>query len=140
MTKLLTSGILFSTAVNAVVVAKPLILGALLAVLLYYDFSASPLVSGIFWSVSLILFSEFDLSVSYLVFKTNPLVLILFDFVTNLSYTVFLTITLFTTIDAGFDLPISILSTSDFKLPKSDFSAYLDVSIPAAFFKSVFVA
>ena len=93
MTKLLTSGILFSTAVNAIVVAKPLILGALLAVsvilILYYDFSTSPLVSGIFWSVSLILFSEFDLSVSYLVFKTNPLVLILFDFVTNLSYTVF---------------------------------------------------
>ena len=144
MTKLLTSGILFSTTVNAVVVAKPLILGALLAVsvilILYYDFSTSPLVSGIFWSVSLILFSEFDLSVSYLVFKTNPLVLILFDFATNLSYTVFLTITLFTTVDAGFDLPISILSTSDFKLPKSDFSAYLDVSIPAAFFKSVFVA
>ena len=93
MTKLLTSGILFSTTVNAVVVAKPLILGALLAVsvilILYYDFSTSPLVSGIFWSVSLILFSEFDLSVSYLVFKTNPLVLILFDFATNLSYTVF---------------------------------------------------
>ena len=64
MTKLITSVILFSTAVNAVVVAKSLILGALPAVsvilILYYDFLTSPLVSEIFLSVSLISFSEFD--------------------------------------------------------------------------------
>ena len=40
------------------------------------------LVSGVF-------FSKSDLSVSYLVFKTNPVVSISFTFVTNLSYTVF---------------------------------------------------
>ena len=36
-------------------------------------------------------FSKSDLSASYLIFKTNPLVSILFTFATNLSYTVFLT-------------------------------------------------
>ena len=56
-------GILFSTAFNWVLVAKPLTSG--------------------------ILFSNSDLSVSYLVFKTNPLVSILFTLVTNLSYASF---------------------------------------------------
>ena len=45
-------------------------------------FLTSLLVSGI-------LFSKFGLSVSNLVFKTNPLVSIAFTFTTNLSYTVF---------------------------------------------------
>ena len=38
-----------------------------------------------------ILFSNSDLSVSYLVFKTNALLPILFTLATNLSYTSFLT-------------------------------------------------
>ena len=95
----------------------------------------------------MIFFSKSDLFVLYLVFKTNPVVSILFTFETNLSYTVFLTTSFFTTlfslfksIGAVFNLSISILSTSVFNLDKFDFNARLDVSIPVAFFKSVFVA
>ena len=80
-------------------------------------------------------------------FKTNPLVSLLFTFATNLLCNVFLTILLFTillsllkSIGKGFILSISIFSTSAFKLAKSDFAANLEVSIPIAFFKSVFVA
>ena len=71
MTKLLTLGILFSAAVNAEVVTKPLILGILpsisLTLVLKSDFSTRLLVSRI-------LFSNSALSVWYLAFKTNPLV------------------------------------------------------------------
>ena len=42
------------------------------------------------------LFSNSDLSVLYLVFKTNQLVSILFTLATSLSYSVFLTIPFFT--------------------------------------------
>ena len=94
-TKLLTSGILFSTAVNAKLVATSVILGILpsISVILAFKsvFLARSLVSGIFLSESLILFSKFDLSVSYVVFKTNPVVSMLFTLATNLSYSVFLT-------------------------------------------------
>ena len=86
LTKRLILGILFSTAVNAASVAKPLILGILPSILvtlaLYPVFLTSPLVSGI-------LFSNSVLSVSYLAFKTNQLVSVLFTLATNLSYTVF---------------------------------------------------
>ena len=97
-------------------------------------------------SPPLIFSSGFDLSVSYLVFKIIPLVWILYIFETNLSYTVFLTASLFTTLlslltSAGtINLSMPILSTSAFKLVKSDFAARLDISTHAAFFKSVFVA
>ena len=71
------------------------------------------------------MFSNFDLSVPHLVFKTNPLVLILSTLATNLSYTSFLTTSLFTTslsliksIGTDADLSISNLSTSVFKLAK----------------------
>ena len=61
---------LFSTAVNAELVAKPVILGILfsISVILAFKsvFLASSLVSGIFLSASLIFFSKSDLSVSYL--------------------------------------------------------------------------
>ena len=71
LTKLLTSGILFSTSVNAELVAKALTLGILpfISVILALQsvFLKSPLVSEIFFSYS-------DLSISYLVFKTNPIV------------------------------------------------------------------
>ena len=54
MTKLLTLGILFSTAVNAEVVAKPLTLGILssisLTLALWSDFLTRLLTSGIFFS------------------------------------------------------------------------------------------
>ena len=55
---------------------------------------------------------------SYSVFKTNPLVSILFTLVTNLSYAVFLTTSFFTTslsllklTGIGINLSISNLST-----------------------------
>ena len=61
--------------------------------------------------------------------------------VTNLSYTLFLTTLLSTTLlslnkskGTVFNLSISILSTIDFKLAKSHFAAKLDVSTPVAFF------
>ena len=50
-----------------------------------------------FFFASLIFISKSDLSVSYLVFKTNPLVSILFTFATNLLYTGFLTTLVFST-------------------------------------------
>ena len=97
MTKLLTSGILFSTAVNAELVAKPVILGILPSISVFLAFKsvsflARLLVSGIFLSASLIFFSNSDLSISYVAFKTNSVVPMLFTLATNLSYTVFLTI------------------------------------------------
>ena len=94
-------------------------------------------------SASLISFCKYDLPVSYFVFKANPLVLILF-IATNLSHTVFLTKLLFTTLlnllkstGTVFNLVTSILSTSAFKLAKSDFASNLDVITPVSFFKSV---
>ena len=66
---------------------------------------------------------------------------------TGLSYTVFLTTSFFTTslsllksTGTGTNLSISNLSTSVFKLTKSDCAANLDASVPVAFFKSAFVA
>ena len=61
-------------------------------------FLASSLVSGTFLSASLTFFCKSDLSVSYLVFKTNPVVSMLFTLATNLSYTVFLATSFFTTL------------------------------------------
>ena len=100
MTKLLTFGILLSTAVNAELVAKPVILGILfsISVILAFKSVARSLVSEIFFSVSLNFFSRFDLSVSYLFFKTNPVVSMLSTFVTNLLFSVFLTKSFFTTL------------------------------------------
>ena len=64
LTKVLTSGILLSTAVNAELVAKPPKLGVLLSIsvilVLLFVFVTSPLVSGISWSLSLIFFSKYD--------------------------------------------------------------------------------
>ena len=86
LTRLLTLGILFSTAVNAELVAKPVMLGILLSVSVILEFKsaflARSLVSGIFLSISLIFFSKSDFSVSYLVFKTNPVVSMLSTFAT----------------------------------------------------------
>ena len=135
MTRLLTSGILFSTAVNAVLVAKPEVLGISLSI------SVILALHCLFLSASLILFSKIYLSVSHLVFKTNLLVSILFTISTNLSYTVFLTNSLFTTLlsllkstGTVFNLSISILSISAYRLAESDFATRLDESTPVAFF------
>ena len=72
---------------------------------------------------------------SHLVYKTNPLVLILFTFSTNLSYTVFLTKSVFTTPitllkseETGTNFSMSNISTSAFKLIKFVFNAKLEVS------------
>ena len=80
-----------------------------------------------------IFFFKSDLFVSYLVFKTNPLASILFTLTTNLSYTVFLTTLLLTTllsliksIEALFDLSTSILPISAFKPAKSNFATNLE--------------
>ena len=71
----------------------------------------------------------------------------LFTLATNLSYTVFLTTSFFTTLlsfakslGTGVNLSISSLSTSVFKLAKFDFSAKLLTSTCDILFKSVFVA
>ena len=87
---MLTFGILFSTVVNAVFVAKLLTSGILFSNSVSFAFLTKSVTSGI-------LFSNSDLSVSYLVFKTNPLVSILFTLATNLSYTSFITTLFFTT-------------------------------------------
>ena len=77
---------------------------------------------------------------SYLVFKTNSLVLIAFAFATNSSYTFSITTSLFTALlshlnqqEQVFDLSTFILFTSAFKLAWSDFAARLDVSSHAVF-------
>ena len=84
------------------------------------------------------------------VLETNPSLLnflIAFTLVTNLLCTVFLikplptkTTDLLKSVGTVFGLPTSILSTSTFKLAKSNFAAKLDVSTPVALFKSTFDA
>ena len=102
-------------------------------------FLTRPLVSGI-------LFSNSDLSVSYLVFKTNPLVSILFTLATNLLYTSFLTTSFFTrslsllkSTGTGTNLSISNLSTPVFKVGKFVFNAKLEVATCEMFLMSGFV-
>ena len=144
MTKLLVLGILFSTVVNAVFVAKLLISGILFSnsviLVLQSVFLTRLLILGI-------LFSNSVLSVLYLVFNTKSLVSILFNLATNLSYTVFLTTWFFTTslnllksTVTGTNFSISNLSTSVFKLAKFVFNAKLEVSTCEIFLISVFVA
>ena len=96
---------------------------------------------------SAILFSNSDLFVSYLVFNANPLVSMLFTFVTNLSCKVFLTTSFFTTslslinsTGTGTNLSMSNLSTSFIKLARFVFNAKLEVSTCEIFLMSLFVA
>ena len=74
-------------------------------------------------------FSNFNLSTTYLVFKRNPLVSILFTWLTNFLYSVFLITPFFTTLDnllkstgTIFSLSVSNISTSVFKLAKFVFN------------------
>ena len=99
-------------------------------------------------SVTLVFLSfNSDFSVSYLVFKTKPLVSKLFTLVTYLSYISFLTTSFFTTslsllksTGTGTNLSTSNLSTSVFKLSRFVFNANLEVSICEIFLMSAFVA
>ena len=132
-------GILFSIAVNAVFVAKPLILGILPSI------SFILALQSVFLTRSLVLgtlFSIPDLSLSYLVFKNKRGSINTVYLATNLSYTVFLTTSYFTTSLSllkstdGANVSISNLSISVFRLAKFVFSAKTCVT----FLKSVFVA
>ena len=93
------------------------------------------------------MFSNSDLSVSHLTFKTNPLVSILFTLVTNLLHTSFLTTSFFTaslnllkSTGPGTSLLMSYLSTSVFKLATLFFNTKREVSTCEIFLISVFVA
>ena len=86
LAKLLILGILFSTAINAVFVAKPVMLGVLFSISAILAMQAKLLISPL---VSATFFSESDSYLSYLVYKADPLVSILFTFATNLPSTFF---------------------------------------------------
>ena len=63
---------------------------------------------------------------------------VVFNFpVSNLSTLLFKLLKL---VGTRFNLSTTNLSTSAFNLTKSEFAASLDVSIPVAFFKSIFIA
>ena len=68
------------------------------------------------------------MSTSYLVFRTNPLVSILFTFATNLSYRT-LSLSLLKSTGTGTNFSMSNLSTSVFRLAKFYFSAKLVKSV-----------
>ena len=92
VTRLVISGILFSTVVNDELVARPLIFvtpGILFSTAVKADFLTNSLTSGIFFSILSILSSKSDPSFSYLVLETKFLLSILFTLLTNLSYSVF---------------------------------------------------
>ena len=129
MTKSLTFGILFSTAVNAELVANPLMLGTIFSISVILTFKsaflARSLVLGIFFSASLIFFSKYDLSESYLVSTTSPVVSMLSTFLTNLLHSAFLSTSFFTTLlslakssGTGVNFATSSLSISVFKLAR----------------------
>ena len=80
-----------------------------------------------------------------MVFKTNLLVSILFTLSTNLSWTIYLITSFFTTslnllksTETGANLSISNWSTSVFWLAKFAFNAKLEVSTCVTFSRSVF--
>ena len=84
---LLTSGILFLAAVNVELVANPLMLDILPSTSVILElqsvFLTKSLTSGIFLSILLILSSKSDPSFSYLVFETKFVVSIPFTLLTN---------------------------------------------------------
>ena len=138
LTKLLTLGILLSTALNAVFVAKLLTSGILFSNSVSFVFLTKSVTSGIFVSNSV-------LSVWYLVFKTKSQLSILFTFAANLSYAAFLTTSPLTTslsllkwTGTGANLSMSNLSSSVFTLAKFVFGAKFEVSTCVTFFISTF--
>ena len=145
LTRLLTFGISFSKAVNAEVVAKPLVL--CIPVLTSFIFVlrivlvAKLLISGILSSIFFIL-------ALYSVFLTTSFLTTLLSLlkstgtganllISNLSTLLFELLEL---VGKLFNLWISNLSTSVFRLAKIDFSAKLQVSTCEIFLISVFVA
>ena len=84
---------------------------------------------------------------SYVVFKTNPVVSMLSTFAINLFYLVFLATSFFTTLlnlakslETAVSFAMSNLSTSVFKLARFVFDVKLLTSTCVTFFRSVFVA
>ena len=78
---------------------------------------------------------------SYFVYNTKSLVSVVFTLPSNLSYSVFLTTSFVTTLlnllkssEKGFNLSMSNLSTSVFKLDKLVFNAKHEVSTCEKFF------
>ena len=123
MTKLLTLGMLFSTAARAVVLAKFVILGILLLTSFILALRPALVVK---LAISGILSSTFFILALYLAFLTT-------SFFTTL-------LRLPKSLGRGTNSSISNLSTLDFKLPKSTILANLDVSTPQHLFKSALVA
>ena len=142
MTKLLKLGILFLTSV----VAKPVMLSIFnISYLSIISCLTSLLAYGIFLLASLIFLSRPDLSVLNWIFRTNQLVSMTLTLVTNLSYTVFVTTLLFTTLlrllkskETVFNLSIPNLLTPNVRFVKSVFLANSDVWTPINFFKVSF--
>ena len=95
--KLVISGILFSTAVNAEVVVKPLTSGILFSTAVNSVLLAKPLISGIFFSTLSILSSRSLVSVVNLVLEANLEVSIASPLSFNVLYVVFLTTSFLTT-------------------------------------------
>ena len=95
--KLVISGILFSTAVNAEVVVKPLTSGILFSTAVNSVLLAKPLISGIFFSTLSILSSRSLVSVVNLVLEANLEVSIASPLFFNVLYVVFLTTSFLTT-------------------------------------------
>ena len=99
LAKLLISGILFSTAANADFVANPLMVGifpstSVILVLKSVFFLTRLLTSAIFFSILSILSSKSDPSFSYLALETKFVLSIPFTLLTNLSYLAFFTTSL----------------------------------------------
>ena len=162
MNKLLTLGILFSTAVRAALVPQLVILGILfltsftlalraavvtklliLGILSLFILPLRPalvaklVISDIFSSIIFIwsLYTSF-LTTSFLLHYLVYLVYLVYLSTSNLSSLLF---KLLKPLGTVFNLSISKLSASDFKLSKSTFLGNFDVSTRAAFFKFAFV-
>ena len=145
MTKLLTLGIIYSTALRAVLVAKLVILSistsALFISALQVVLVAKLVISGILSSIFFIL--ALYTSVLTISFFSTSLNLLKSTGVSNNLSTSNLSTLLFKLlklVGRFYNLSISNLSTSDIKLAKSTFLAKDDVSVSVVFFKSIFVA
>ena len=144
MTKLLTLGILFSTAVREAVVVKLVILDILFLIsfilALREALVAKLLISGILFPIFLILalYTSF-LTTSFFTTSYSQLKSIGTGTTLSISNLSTLLFKLFKLGGILFNLSISNLSTLDFKLAKSTFLANGAISTPVGPFKSHFV-
>ena len=142
MTNLLTLGILFSTAVRALVVDNLVILGispfTSFILALRIGLAAKLVLSGTLSSMFFIsaLYTSF-LTTSFL--TTSCSLLVSTEIGTKISTSYLYTVP-FKLVGTFLNLSISDLSTSDFKLVKSICLAKDDVSSLVALFKYIFVA